>query len=157
MNIKLIIQIIAGVLLLLYLAYLWKRWSKKYSIRELTDATLDLGESHKVISSKTSDQCVGSSDASIQNSATCAMADCSVRSALRRIKSAPEYYDDEELDVLANRSPQEYTAHEIKLLEEVLDTLRTEDVAGWMRSLGQRHIALPEDLHRRAAARLAQE
>ena len=155
MTTKLIIQIIAGLLLLLYLAYLWRRWSKKYSVRELTDASLDLGEHTSPVEQKLSRQCNEADGSAVENCATCAVGDCSVRSTLSRLKNAPEYYDDEELDALAHRSPETYTPDELSQLQEVLETLRDADVNGWLRSLSQRGIALPEPLHREAARRIA--
>ena len=59
---------------------------------------------------------------------------------------APEYYDDEELDVLANRDPESYSDTEVEMLRDVVLTLRTEDAWGWSRSLEQRNIALPPEI-----------
>ena len=58
----------------------------------------------------------------------------------------PEYYDDEELDVLADRDPQTYTEAERDMLRDVVLTLRREDAWGWSRSLEMRHIELPPDI-----------
>lgn len=59
---------------------------------------------------------------------------------------APEYYDDEELDVLANRDPESYSDTEVEMLRDVMLTLRPEDAWGWSRSLEQRNIALPPEI-----------
>lgn len=56
------------------------------------------------------------------------------------------YYDDEELDVLSGISPDEYTVQQRHALEDVFYTLQEKDVAGWLRSLQLRNIALPTDL-----------
>ena len=56
------------------------------------------------------------------------------------------YYDDEELDRLAGISPDDYTEQDLKDLNEVFSTLRSADVAGWLRSLQARNITLPEEL-----------
>lgn len=53
------------------------------------------------------------------------------------------YYDDEELDVLANIDPSEFTAEQEKKFSEVFYTLKENDVAGWLRSLQLRVIELP--------------
>lgn len=53
------------------------------------------------------------------------------------------YYDDEELDGCANRTPDTYTTEEIEQFEYVFDTMREEDVPGWVHSLQQRNIELP--------------
>lgn len=54
-----------------------------------------------------------------------------------------EYYDDEELDVYRGRPSDSYTAEEEEQFEEVLTTMREEEVAGWLRSLQLRGINLP--------------
>ncbi len=56
------------------------------------------------------------------------------------------YYDDEELDVLSGISPDEYTEKQLHELEDVFYTLQEKDVAGWLRSLQLRNIALPDEL-----------
>lgn len=61
-----------------------------------------------------------------------------------------EYYDDEELDVLADKAPTEYTAEQLNQLDEVFRTLKEKDVAGWLRSLQTRRIELPENLKEEA-------
>ncbi len=55
------------------------------------------------------------------------------------------YYDDEELDLFINKK-NIYTVQEIKVFEEVLYTLKEEDVEGWLQSLQLRNIKLPEVL-----------
>ncbi len=67
----------------------------------------------------------------------------------KRYASPPDaivYYDDEELDALADRDPATYTSDEIETLRDVMLTLRPEDAFGWERSLEQRRIALPPEL-----------
>ncbi len=56
------------------------------------------------------------------------------------------YYDDEELDVLANRDPSDYTEQEYEQIAYVFHTLMDSDIIGWCRSLQLRHIELPSDL-----------
>lgn len=56
------------------------------------------------------------------------------------------YYDDEELDRFAGKSPDEYSPEEVEEIRDVLMTLRSEDLAGWARSITQRGIELPEDV-----------
>lgn len=56
------------------------------------------------------------------------------------------YYDDEELDRFAQRDPNSYTPEETDEFQEILDTMRPEDAAGWARSLTQRRIELPPDV-----------
>lgn len=58
----------------------------------------------------------------------------------------PVYYDDEELDVLADRNPDTYTNAEREMLRDVVLTLRPDDAWGWSHSLELRHIELPPDI-----------
>ncbi|MDD3320034.1 MAG: phospholipase [Paludibacter sp.] len=60
------------------------------------------------------------------------------------------YFDDEELDVLANTSPTDYNSNQLNELSEVFNTLKEEDVAGWLRSLQLRNIQLPFELREEA-------
>ncbi len=64
------------------------------------------------------------------------------------LSSTPEvvYYDDEDLDRLASIDPQNYSETDLSDLNDVFSTLRPEDVAGWLRSLQLRNIALPDEL-----------
>ncbi len=57
-----------------------------------------------------------------------------------------EYYDDEELDVLSGVNPADYTKEQVDMLQGVFYTLRESDVAGWVRSLQMRNIALTPEL-----------
>lgn len=56
------------------------------------------------------------------------------------------YFDDEELDKLKGKKLETYTPADVDMLEHVFYTLREQDVAGWIRSLQLRDIALPTDL-----------
>lgn len=60
------------------------------------------------------------------------------------------YYDDEELDQLSGIDPADYTPQQQQMLREVFDTLKEEDVAGWVRSLQLRNIQLPDDIREEA-------
>ena len=55
-----------------------------------------------------------------------------------------EYYEDEELDRFRGRTA--YSEEEIEEFREVLYTMRTDEVAGWVRSLEQRRVNLPDEL-----------
>ena len=57
-----------------------------------------------------------------------------------------EYYDDEELDSFASRRSDSYTDEEAEFFEEVLTTLRPDEVAGWNRSLILRGINVPDQV-----------
>jgi len=60
------------------------------------------------------------------------------------------YYDDDELDVLAGVSSNNYSNEQLKMLSDVFFTLKESDTAGWLRSLQLRNIDLPMDLREQA-------
>ena len=71
-----------------------------------------------------------------------------------------EYYDDEELDAHSGKNPEDYTETEIEQFRDILLTMKTEDIAGWARSLQLRQIELPAEVREEllmivAEARLA--
>ena len=57
-----------------------------------------------------------------------------------------EYFDDEELDAYKGRTSDSYTPNEVEQFEEVMTTMRPNEVADWLRSLQLRAINLPDDL-----------
>ncbi len=65
------------------------------------------------------------------------------KDSLSPTTSRIEYYDDEELDRFIGRDGTDYTSEETEEFQEVLLTLRPEDVTGWARSITQRHLELP--------------
>ena len=71
---------------------------------------------------------------------------CEKESLLAAVSKEVVYYDDEELDRFAGRRADNYDREETDEFEEILTTLRSEDVAGWVRSLQLRGIELPEVL-----------
>ena len=56
------------------------------------------------------------------------------------------YYDDEDLDRFAGRSPESYSSAETEEFRDILLTLLPEDVAGWAKSITLRKIQLPPDI-----------
>lgn len=68
--------------------------------------------------------------------------ECMMEAATKPI----EYFDDEELDAYKGRSSDSYTEKEIDDFAEVLETLHTDEVAAWGRSLTLRGISLPDSL-----------
>jgi len=60
------------------------------------------------------------------------------------------YYDDEELDALADILPVDLTDQQIKQLSGVFYTLKESDVSGWLRSIQMRRIQLPVQLREEA-------
>ena len=71
---------------------------------------------------------------------------CEKESLLAAVSKKIEYYDDEELDRYIGTPPDGYTAAQEDEFRDVFYTMHKEDVAGWVRSLQLRGIALPENL-----------
>ncbi len=88
----------------------------------------------------------------IENCSTCGFdpseGDVGCGGACRR-KESPEmivYYDDEELDAYCDHFSDTYTPEETEEFRYVLDTMLPSDVPGWVHSLQQRGISLPDGL-----------
>lgn len=71
---------------------------------------------------------------------------CEKESLLAAVSRDIEYYDDEELDRFRGRESDAYSAEEIDEFDEVFTTLRSDEVAGWVRSLQLRGVNLPDAL-----------
>lgn len=71
---------------------------------------------------------------------------CERDSLLAAVSKKIEYYDDEELDKYIGISPDEYTQGQEDEFRDVFYTMQDTDVAGWVRSLQLRGIALPDNL-----------
>lgn len=71
---------------------------------------------------------------------------CKLDCTVEDLKEEPDYYEDEELDDYRGRASDAYTAAEVEQFEEVLTTMRPDEVHGWLRSLQLRGVALPDDL-----------
>ena len=71
---------------------------------------------------------------------------CEKESLLAAVSKGIEYYDDEELDAYNGTAPEHYTPEEEEQFRDILYTMRDEEVAGWVRSLQLRGIALPNAL-----------
>lgn len=71
---------------------------------------------------------------------------CEKESLLAAVSKQIEYFDDEELDRYRGREADEYTEEETEEFRDVLYTMKTDEVAGWVRSLQLRQVALPDDL-----------
>ena len=72
------------------------------------------------------------------------------RETLLQTNAKIEYYDDEELDALADIDPNDYTPEQHDAILHVFNTLLERDVPGWCRSLQLRHIELPLDIREEA-------
>ena len=71
---------------------------------------------------------------------------CERDSLLAAVSKKIEYYDDEELDKYIGISHDEYTQGQEDEFRDVFYTMQDTDVAGWVRSLQLRGIALPDNL-----------
>ncbi|KKB47180.1 MAG: phospholipase [Parabacteroides gordonii] len=71
---------------------------------------------------------------------------CERDSLLAAVSKKIEYYDDEELDRFRGLESDEYDEESVNEFREVLYTLRSEEVAGWLRSLQLRAVNLPDAL-----------
>ena len=71
---------------------------------------------------------------------------CEKESLLAAVSKGIEYYDDEELDAYIGTAPERYTPEEEEQFRDIPYTMRDEEVAGWVRSLQLRGIALPNAL-----------
>lgn len=71
---------------------------------------------------------------------------CEKESLLAGVSKQVEYYDDEELDAFRGRPSDGYSPAEVEAFEEILYTMRAEEVAGWVRSLQLRGVELPDAL-----------
>ena len=69
---------------------------------------------------------------------------CEKESLLAAVSRGVEYYDDEELDRYIGTSPEAYTPEQEEEFRDVLYTMHDDEVAGWVRSLQLRGIALPD-------------
>lgn len=72
------------------------------------------------------------------------------RETLLQTNAKIVYYDDEELDQLADIAPENYSEKQHKQIQEIFETLQEADVPGWCRSLQLRHIQLPSDIREEA-------
>lgn len=71
---------------------------------------------------------------------------CEKESLLAAVSKKIEYYDDEELDKYIGVNPDEYTPDQEEEFRDVFYTMQDTDVAGWVRSLQLRGIALPDNI-----------
>lgn len=83
--------------------------------------------------------------------------ECLSQKALRQAVEAPVYFDDEELDSFRGRDSESYSDAEIEQFADVLYTMRPDEVATWIASLGLRGINLPASLRSEAAMLMEQE
>lgn len=73
-------------------------------------------------------------------------ATCERDSLLAAVSKEIIYYDDEELDRFQGRESDQYSDEEAEEFANVFYELKEIEVAGWVRSLQLRQVALPEQL-----------
>lgn len=71
---------------------------------------------------------------------------CERDSLLAAVSKKVEYYDDEELDRYIGCTPDSYTPEQEDEFRDIFYTMQDTDVAGWVRSLQLRGIALPNNI-----------
>lgn len=71
---------------------------------------------------------------------------CERDSLLAAVSKKIEYYDDEELDKYIGVASDAYTPEQEDEFRDVFYTMQDTDVAGWVRSLQLRGIALPDNI-----------
>lgn len=69
---------------------------------------------------------------------------CEKESLLAALSKQIEYYNDEELDRFRGRSSDSFSSDETEEFREVLYTMRSDEVAGWVRSLQLRGVEVPD-------------
>lgn len=71
---------------------------------------------------------------------------CERDSLLAAVSKDIEYYDDEELDLWRGTPSDGYDEEQCAHFREILYTMRSHEVAGWVRSLQLRGIELPDEI-----------
>lgn len=72
---------------------------------------------------------------------------CEKESLLQGLDQTIVYYDDEELDAFKGIAADSYTEDQIEQFRDVLYTLKSDDLAGWARSIQLRGITTPAPIH----------
>lgn len=65
------------------------------------------------------------------------------------------YFEDEELDRFRSRNGVDYTPSEVAEWQEVLRTLKDNELAPWRRSIGLRRLVMPSEVRNELESRLA--
>lgn len=71
---------------------------------------------------------------------------CERDSLLAAVSKKIEYYDDEELDEWKGTPADRYDDRQTETFREILYSMRSDEVAGWVRSLQLRDIELPDGI-----------
>lgn len=76
--------------------------------------------------------------------AGCCGAHAVCEKGLKKINTAIDYFEDEELDALKGIAPENFTDDQLEQFRDVLYTLRREEIEDWLGSLEKRDIRFPE-------------
>ena len=71
---------------------------------------------------------------------------CEKESLLAALSKQIEYYNDEELDRFRGRRSNAFSTDETDEFRDILYTMRSDEVAGWVRSLQLRGVEVPDGL-----------
>lgn len=71
---------------------------------------------------------------------------CEKDSLMVAVSKDIEYYADHELDSFRGLDPEGYSSETISAFEDVFYTLKSDEVAGWLRSIQLRGINLPSHI-----------
>lgn len=71
---------------------------------------------------------------------------CEKESLLAALSKQIEYYNDEELDRFRGRASDTFSPDETEEFRDILYTMRSDEVAGWVRSLQLRGVEMPDGL-----------
>jgi len=80
---------------------------------------------------------------------TCAVEEgglCELDCLLNSTKKDIDYYDDEELDQYKGLASDQYTEAQEDEFRNIFETMQPTDVPGWVRSLQQRGLNIPDNL-----------
>jgi len=134
-------------LILLWIVYSVARWYQQRGMGR-TAADTEEGKRRSSLKEPPADACCG-------QHAVCARSFLSEAGAAP-VSQALEYYNDEELDAYRNVSPDDFSEQALDEFREVLYTLRTTEVAGWLASLDKRGVALPSQIKEEAVMILSE-
>lgn len=71
---------------------------------------------------------------------------CERDSLLTAVSKEIEYFDDEELDRFSGINSADYADEQVEEFRNILYSMREDEVAAWVRSLGLRAVELPDAL-----------
>ncbi|WP_291859362.1 hypothetical protein [Marinilabilia sp.] len=75
---------------------------------------------------------------------------CDKESLIAHTHGEIVYFNDEELDLFKGKAPDQYSPDETEQFREVLNTMQTNEVNTWLRSMIARGIKLPLDVREQA-------